>query len=199
MRFPVEVVRRVREKVPQGFPILCKTNLRDGFRGGLEIDESVRVAQILEREGVDALVLSGGYTSRSAFYLFRGEVPRKEMIEVEHNRMMKVALWAFGPVVMRTGPFRELFFLEDAKKVRAAVGMPLCLVGGVVSLEGVETAMREGFDFVVMARALVFDPDFVRRLERGEVTRSECDACNKCVAEMDRPGGVRCPCAHLSS
>jgi 2,4-dienoyl-CoA reductase-like NADH-dependent reductase (Old Yellow Enzyme family) len=195
MRLPVEVVRRVRAALPPGFPILCKTNLRDGFRGGLELDESIEVARILEREGVDALVLSGGYTSKSAFYLFRGEVPRKEMIEVEHSKLMKVALRAFGSMVMRTGPFEELFFLEDAKRVRAAVKMPLGLIGGVISLEGVETAMREGFDFVVMARALIHDPDFVRKLETGEVKRSRCDACNKCVAEMDRPGGVRCPCA----
>jgi 2,4-dienoyl-CoA reductase-like NADH-dependent reductase (Old Yellow Enzyme family) len=194
VRFPVEVVRRVRERVPPGFPILCKTNLRDGFRGGLELEESIEVARTLEREGVDALVLSGGYTSKSAFYLFRGKVPRKEMIEVEHNKLMKVALWAFGPIVMRSGPFEELYFLEDARQVRAAVKLPLCLLGGVVSLDGVETAMREGFDFVVMARALVHDPDFVRKLERGEVTRSRCDACNKCVAEMDRPSGVRCVC-----
>jgi 2,4-dienoyl-CoA reductase-like NADH-dependent reductase (Old Yellow Enzyme family) len=195
LRLPVEVVRRVREKLPPGFPILCKTNLRDGFRGGLELEESIEVARALEREGVDALVLSGGYTSKSAFYLFRGEVPRKEMIEVEHSKLMKMALWVFGPIVMRTSPFEELYFLEDAKQVRAAVKLPLCLIGGVVSIEGVEAAMREGFDFVVMARALIHDPDFVRKLETGEVTRSKCDACNKCVAEMDRPGGVRCVCA----
>lgn len=195
LRLPVEVVRRVRRAVPPGFPILCKTNLRDGFRGGLEIEESIEVARALEREGVDALVLSGGFTSKSAFYLFRGEIPRKEMIEVEHSALIKVALWAFGPMVMRRMPFQELFFLEDAKKVRAAVQMPLCLLGGVVSIDGVETAMREGFDFVAMARALVHDPALVRKLETGEVTRSACDACNKCVAEMDRPGGVRCVCA----
>jgi 2,4-dienoyl-CoA reductase (NADPH2) len=121
------------------------------------------------------------------------------MIEVEHSKLMKVALWAFGSMVMRTGPFQELFFLEDAKKVRAAVKMPLCLIGGVVSIEGVETAMREGFDFVVMARALIFDPEFVRKLETGEVTRSGCDACNKCVAEMDRPAGVRCVCVDTTA
>ena len=29
------------------------------------------------------------------------------------------------------------------------------------------------------------------KAERGEVTRTRCDACNLCVAEMD-DGGVRC-------
>lgn len=195
MRLPLEVVREVRHRLPAGFPILCKVNLRDGFPGGLEIDESIRVAQRLEREGVDALVLSGGFTSKSPFYLFRGAVPLRDMIDVEHNLAMKVALRLFGPFIMRSSPFHELYFLEDARRVRGAVSLPLGLLGGVVSASGVETAMREGFDFVVMGRGLIADPDFVDRVRRGELTRSRCDACNRCVAEMDRPGGVRCVCA----
>ncbi|MGC4114556.1 MAG: NADH:flavin oxidoreductase [Myxococcales bacterium] len=194
-RFAVEVLHEVRRRVPPGFPILCKTNLDDGFAWGLHVEEAVEVAKILEREGADALVLSGGFTSLSAFYLFRGNVPRKEMIEVEHHWLMKISLALFGWLVMRRYPFQELYFLDQAKKVRAAVKMALAYIGGVVSLEGVERLMNEGFDYVVIARALVNDPAFVKKLETGAVKRSACDACNKCVAEMDRPGGVRCVCA----
>ena len=194
MRLPVEVVRRVRKRIGPDVPILCKTNLRDGFRGGLEIDESVEVARILETEGVDALVLSGGFTSRNPFYLFRGEIPLKEMVQVEHSLLQKVALRLFGPFIMHRYPFEELYFLEDAKRVRAAVKLPLCYLGGVVSIEGVRRAMQEGFDFVVLGRGLIADPDLVNKLQRGELQRTRCDACNKCVAEMDRPGGVRCVC-----
>lgn len=195
MRLPVEVLREVRRRVGPAVPLLCKTNLRDGFRGGLELDEAVEVARILEAEGADALVLSGGYTSWNPFYLFRGEIPLRQMVEVEHTRLMRAALRCFGPFVMHEYPFRELYFLEDALRVRAAVRMPLAYVGGVVSVEGVERLMREGFDFVVLGRALVADPDFVRRMREGRLRRSRCDACNRCVAEMDRPGGVRCVCA----
>jgi 2,4-dienoyl-CoA reductase-like NADH-dependent reductase (Old Yellow Enzyme family) len=194
MRLPVEVVRRVRSRVGPDVPILCKTNLRDGFRGGLELEESVEVAKILEAEGVDALVLSGGFTSRNPFYLFRGGIPLKEMVEVEHTALQKVALRLFGPFIMYRYPFEELYFLEDARRVRAAVKMPLAYIGGVVSLEGVGRVMDAGFDFLVLGRALVADPDLVNRMQRGELQRTRCDACNKCVAEMDRPGGVRCVC-----
>jgi len=41
MRFPLEVLRRVRDEVGPEFPILTKSNLRDGFRGGLEVAEAV--------------------------------------------------------------------------------------------------------------------------------------------------------------
>jgi 2,4-dienoyl-CoA reductase-like NADH-dependent reductase (Old Yellow Enzyme family) len=191
MRLPLAVLRRVRERVGAGFPILCKTNLRDGFRGGLELDESVKVAQGLEREGVDAIVLSGGFTSRTPFFLFRGARPIKEMIEVEHNPFQKLSLRFFGNRIIREYPFKEMFFLEDARAVRRAVRVPLVLLGGILSVDNLETAMREGFDFVAMGRALIADPDLVNRMQRGEATRSRCISCNKCVAEMER-NGVRC-------
>lgn len=191
LRLPVRVVRAVREAVGPGFPILCKTNLSDGIPGGLEIDEAVEIALVLEREGVDALVLSGGLVDRSAFYLFRGDRPLKQMIEVEKSPMQRMALRLFGPRVIAAYPFEEMFFLPLARQVRAAVTMPLCLLGGIVSGENLQTAMDEGFELVALGRALIENPNFVRELESGVVTRSACTHCNACVAEMDRDG-VRC-------
>ena len=191
MRLPLAVLQRVRERVGAGFPILCKTNLRDGFRGGFELDESIELARRLEGAGVDAIVLSGGFTSKTPFYLFRGARPLKEMIEVEHNPLQKLSLRFFGRRVIKEYPFKEMFFLDDARAVRRAVRVPLVLLGGILSLDNLETAMREGFDFVAMGRALIADPDLVNRMQRGAATRSRCISCNKCVAEMDR-NGVRC-------
>jgi 2,4-dienoyl-CoA reductase-like NADH-dependent reductase (Old Yellow Enzyme family) len=42
-----------------------------------------------------------------------------------------------------------------------------------------------------MGRALIADPDLVERMQRDEVERTRCNACNQCVAAMDA-GGVRC-------
>lgn len=192
LRFPLAVVRRVREELGAGFPVLAKTNLRDGFSGGLELDDAVGVARALEAEGIDAIVLSGGFTSRTPFYLFRGERPLKEMIEVEKSRLQKVALRLFGSQIIQSYPFEEMFFLDDARAVREAVQVPLVLLGGIVSRENIERAMAEGFDFVAMGRALINDPGLITKFATGAVDRSECIPCNKCVAEMDRPGGVRC-------
>jgi 2,4-dienoyl-CoA reductase-like NADH-dependent reductase (Old Yellow Enzyme family) len=191
LRLPVAVLQRVRAAVGSQTAVLAKTNLRDGFAGGLELDEAVAVARRLEREGVDAIVLSGGFTSRTPLYLLRGGRPLKEMIEVEPSRLQKLALRLFGPFLVGAYPFEEMFFLEQARKVRVAVRLPLVLLGGIVSLDNIETAMNEGFEFVAMGRALIADPTLVRDMERGVVQRTRCDACNKCIAEMDR-GGVRC-------
>jgi len=190
-RLPLAVLARVREAVGPGFPILCKTNLRDGFRGGLELPDSVGLAQRLEAAGADALVLSGGFTSRTPFYLFRGRRPLAEMIEAEKSRLQKLALRVFGGRVIREYPFEEMFFLPEAREVRKAVRMPLVLLGGIVSRANVERAMAEGFDFVALGRALIADPDLVNRMRADAAARSRCTHCNVCVAEMDL-GGVRC-------
>jgi len=53
--------------------------------------------------------------------------------------------------------------------------------------------MREGFDFVQMGRPLLIDPDFVRNAMRDPHHDSGCTHCNRCVALIDDPGGIRCP------
>ncbi len=42
-----------------------------------------------------------------------------------------------------------------------------------------------------MGRALLYDPDHVRRLEQGDVDGSDCIHCNRCIVEMER-SGARC-------
>jgi 2,4-dienoyl-CoA reductase-like NADH-dependent reductase (Old Yellow Enzyme family) len=191
-RFPLEVARRVRASLPASFPVLAKVNLRDGFRGGLELDESVQLARWLEARGLDALVLSGGFVSRDAFYLFRGERPLRQMIEAEKSRAQRIALRLFGPAVIREYPFEPLYFLPEAREVRRAVRMPLVLLGGVKSMDDLETAMREGFELAAMGRALIHDPALIAKYQAGSKRTSGCIPCNQCVAEMEREGGVRC-------
>jgi 2,4-dienoyl-CoA reductase-like NADH-dependent reductase (Old Yellow Enzyme family) len=65
------------------------------------------------------------------------------------------------------------------------------LLGGIKSRAGLARAMADGFELAGMGRALLHDATLPRRLERGEVERSGCVPCNRCIAEMDR-GGVRC-------
>jgi len=105
----------------------------------------------------------------------------------------KVGMLLFGRFMVQYYPFEELFLLEEARKLRGAVKIPLVLIGGVCSLENMSTAMDEGFDFVQVGRATIRDPNIVRKMERGEVLNSDCDHCNRCVGEINS-GPVRCVC-----
>ncbi|MNJ49683.1 imidazole glycerol phosphate synthase subunit HisF [compost metagenome] len=88
--------------------------------------------------------------------------------------------------------FRELYLLEHARKVRAAVKMPLAYLGGAKSLESIEQVMAEGFDLVAMGRVLLAESDYVEKLATGASKDSICTACNRCVAMMYTPGGTSC-------
>ena len=190
-RLAVEVVRAVRKAVRPEFALLAKVNLRDGFPGGLEIEESMEVARRLEAEGVTGLVLSGGFVSRTPLYMLRGEVPLRPMMAAQDRLWAKVGLFLFGKLLVQAYPFEEGFLLPEARRMRTAVRLPLVLLGGVKSRETIERALADGFELVGMGRALLHDPDLPRKMERGEAVRSGCVPCNECIAEMER-GGVRC-------
>jgi len=191
MRFPLEVVEATRNAVGDAFPILCKINLDDGFTGGQTIDDTIEFAQALEAAGVDALVMSGGFTSKTPYYLMRGDVPWWKMVMAEHNVPTKIAMALFSRIIIRKYAFEENFFLPLARRIRQVVDMPLVYLGGVVSRKGVDELMAEGFDMVAIGRALIHDPDFILKLKEDLNHVSPCNHCNICVAEMDR-GGVRC-------
>lgn len=191
MLLPLEVIAEIRKAIGEDFPILVKMNLSDGYKGGLTIDDAVEVAKAMEKAGVDALVLSGGYTSKTPFYLMRGDIPIWGMAKSEKNFLQKIAIVSFGRFIIRKFNFEENFFLPLAKKIREAVKMPLVYIGGVVSKSGIEEVMNEDFEMIALGRALIHDPDFILNIQNGSVEKSECNQCNICVAEMDR-GGVRC-------
>ncbi|MEZ4938546.1 MAG: NADH:flavin oxidoreductase [Crocinitomicaceae bacterium] len=190
-RFPLEVYDAVLEAVGADFPILVKINLSDGFKGGFSEEDCIYVCKQLEQRNCAAIVLSGGFTSKTPFYLMRGEVPLKGMIQNGSNFAEKATMRLFGPIIVKKYEYSSNFFLDQAKRIRKAIHSPLCYLGGIDSKEGIEEVMEAGFDFIAIGRALIHDPNFLLKIQSGELTKSGCTRCNECVVEMDR-GGVRC-------
>jgi len=190
LRFPLEVVERVQKGLAGRVALLVKMNLCDGFAGGLELEEAIGVAKALEQRGVHALVPSGGYVTKTPLFMLRGDVPVREMAAAQPSLLARVGLQLFGRLLVPAHPFEPMFFLEQARALRAAVDVPLAYIGGVTSRGHIEQLLSEGFELVAVGRALVHDPDFVRKLASGEQA-SACIPCNLCIAEMDR-GQLRC-------
>ncbi|MCH2110315.1 MAG: NADH:flavin oxidoreductase [Polyangiaceae bacterium] len=200
LRFPLRVLREIRKSISPKTALLVKMNLRDEIKGGLELEEAIQIVQALEgsHEGAplaDAVILSGGLVSHSPFYLFRGKRPLQSMVAVEKDRRQKWALRLFGRLVIKEYPFQPLYFLPLAEQVRRATRLPLVLLGGVLDKAHIFQAMAAGFDFVAIGRALIENPSLVRDYQQGHKSRSPCNHCNECVAEMDREG-VRCVLPH---
>src|SRR5690606_9766059 len=134
-------------------------------------------AHLLEADGhLDALVLTGGSSLLNPMYLFRGDAPVREFADTQAP-MQRLGLRLLGRAFLRSYPYEPLYFLEYARQFRAALSMPLVLLGGVTDRTGIDTAMREGFEFVAMARALLREPDLVGRIRAEPATRSLCIHC----------------------
>lgn len=183
MRFMQLTMEEVMKAAGSDMGVVVKTNMRDGFRGGMEIDEALKVAQELERCGAHALVLSGGFVSKAPMYVMRGEMPIRSMTYYMKQWWLKYGVRLVGRYMIPTVPYKELYFLEDAKRFRAELKLPLIYVGGCTTRESIDTALNEGFEFVQMGRALLRQPDFVERMRRGEQSCG-CDHVNYCIARM---------------
>ena len=165
-------------------PVLVKMNMRDGFRGGMEIDETMQVAKRLECSGAHGLVLSGGFVSKAPMYVMRGEMPIRSMTHYMTCWWLKYGVRMAGRWMIPSVPFKEAYFLEDALKFRAELSMPLIYVGGLVSRAKIDEVLDNGFEAVQMARALLNEPGFVNRMRKEENARCSCRHSNYCIARM---------------
>ncbi len=192
MRFPLEVLACVRKAVGGDFPLLGKISMTDGVHGGVSYDDSVEIAALLEAGGIDAIVCSGGTSSMNPMLLFRGDSLLPGLLEQEKSRLMKMGLRWMGPKLFRDYPYSEMYFLEQAKRIRARVQCAVCYIGGVCDNNSIATVMAEGFDFIELGRGLIFDPDFAKNAQVDSSYRNGCTHCNRCANLIEAPGGVRC-------
>jgi len=178
------VMESVKQAAGNDLAVLVKTNMRDGFAGGIEREEAVEIAKMLERAGADALVLSGGFVSKAPMYVMRGAMPVKILAHFIEEPLSRFFVRHFGKYLIKEVPFTEAYFLEDALRFRKEVSLPLVYVGGLTTREKIDEVLSKGFELVAMARVLIKDPDFIKKLQRQEISRSECDICNYCIAVM---------------
>ena len=188
MRFMNMCLEEVMEAArKRGMGVLVKHNMEDGFKRGIQVPESIEIAKQIETFGVDGIVLSSGFVSKAPMAVMRGRIPTKTMgYYMGWNEwLQKIVVSLFGQWLIKQYDFEECYFLENAKKFREALKGPLVYVGGLVSREGIEKVLDEGFELVQMARALVNDPAFINKLKAGDMaTRSGCDHRDYCMARM---------------
>ena len=185
MRFMDEVMAEVMKAAGNDMAVLVKMNMRDGFKGGMDIEESLQVAHRLVNDGAQALVLSGGFVSKAPMYVMRGAMPIKAMTHYMNCWWLKWGVRMAGHLMIPTVPFKEAYFLDDAMLFRKEIkNIPLVYVGGLISREKIEDVLDKGFEFVQMGRALLNEPGFVNRMKLDVNARCTCKHSNYCIARM---------------
>lgn len=150
-----EIVKRSRLLVGKEFPLLVKLNSTGGFEGtaALAIEDVVKIAQVLENIGIDAIEVSGGVGSES-----KNSVSRAGIINT----------------------VQEAYFADNAKKIKQAVNIPVILVGGIRSRSVMERLLNEKIaDMISLCRPFIKEPDIVNRLQQGQ-EKVSCISCNQC-------------------
>lgn len=166
MRFLSEVFGAVREAVGEHFPIVVRLSGDEMVEGGLSIEDTVVVAQTLERIGADALHISAGNYASYA---------RGHMIP---------------PMAIPDGVLVSL-----AKAVKRAVSIPVITVGKIRTPEMAQAILkRKDADFVAIGRTLLADPDWPIKVQEGrEKEISRCIACNQgCISRLFEQKDVWC-------
>ncbi len=193
-RFARQVARAVRDAVGTYIAVTAKFNMADGPKRGLQPDESIAIAKLLESDGaLDALQLTGGSSFNDPMFLFRGEAPIEDMAATM-PRAMRLGFKLLSGRVMPSYPYAEAYFLPLAARFRAVLSMPLILLGGITKVATIDKAMTNGFEFVAMARALLREPDLVNRMQADASVQATCIHCNRCMPSIYT--GTRCVLDH---
>jgi 2,4-dienoyl-CoA reductase-like NADH-dependent reductase (Old Yellow Enzyme family) len=189
--YPREVVRAVRDEVGDDVAVYAKLGMTDGVRGGLQVEESLDVASMLESDGaLDAVQLSAGSSLLNPMYMFRGAVPLAELT-AQMPAPVRWGLRTVGRGFLKDYRYEELYLLPHARRFRERLDLPLMLLGGISTRASLDTAMAEGFEYAAMGRALLRQPDLVHRMRTEGLTGSSCIHCNRCMPTIYT--GTRCP------
>lgn len=188
MRFLNEVLDEVMAHAKDDMAVIVKTNMWDDCRGGVTREEGIRIAQEIARHKVHGIVLSGGTVSASPMTILGGAMPIRTLAHYMPGKMwwLKAALrMGGGKLLIPTVPFRELYFMDEAKRFQDAIkNVPLIYVGGIQSGDNCQRIMDEGFPLFQLAHVLIKDPDFVRHVQENPHYNAGCTRSNYCVGRM---------------
>ncbi len=187
VRFMHECLDEVMKHAGDDMAVVVKTNMFDGFKQGVQIDEGICVAKEIERHHPHAIVLSGGFVSKAPMVVLGGAMPLKTLayyMDMVRFWWLKLGLKMAGRLLIPTVPFRELYFLESAKRFQSELQTPCIYVGGIQSRDNCEQVLQAGFPLMQMAHTLIKDPDFVKHMQADVHYHAGCGRSNYCVGRM---------------
>ena len=170
VRYALEVVQAMKQAAPAmmieyKLPVITENpDSSDRGKGGLKHAEAVEFAKLLEQVGVDMI----------------------QVAQANHTGNMADTIPPMGT--------RELcWVLDTCKAVKAAVTIPVAIVGKVLTVEKGEELLANGdADIIAYGRSLLCDPDIAHKVAKDEPIR-ECLNCNKgCVDAIQNRKYISC-------
>ncbi len=165
MRYPLEVIRQVRERVGKDFVVGVRIPLTEMAPGGFEIDTAVAIARAVAETGlVDYINTTAGTYHNIGYGIPTNDIP-------------------------------EGWLLERLAQVKAAVNLPVFAVGGIKDPVMAENALTNGqADMIAMTREQIADPEYAIKLKAGrEEEITHCIRVNQgCIGRLFQGRPITC-------
>lgn len=161
--FPLAVIREIKRSVPDGFPIGYRLILREWVPDGIDPEDAIAFARLLEKEEI-------AYLSASV---------------ATYNSM-------FSQTV-RQKMARPAYLKTDVAALTKAVDIPTIISGRVTRPDLAHRLIKEGVAALIgLGRPLRTDPRWIARATRpGPKTRT-CINCNWCIKRVVLDEGFNC-------
>ncbi len=164
-RFLLETIDLCRKEVGPVFPIIVRYCADEFLVGGRGMEDSVKLAKVLETHGVDAIDVSAGQPS--------------------------AYLMTTPPYCLPQG--RKMLVPYSAA-IKKEVKIPVFTAIGIREPEEVEEILAQGMaDMVILGRPQLADPDYVNKVLSGKGdTIRHCLSCEFCLDTLDDDRHICC-------
>lgn len=155
-RFTMMVVDKIREYCGPNFIIEARISWKEGMYDGYQLEDSIRFCEMLEEHGVDMIQVSCG------------------SLHFHDSTILSCPSWF---------DVEEGHNLKAAEEIKKHVKIPVGTVGAVTDPGLADKWIEEGkVDYIIMARALLADPDFPKKAMHGNV--EDIRPCLRCLSCM---------------
>ncbi|MDP6692626.1 MAG: NADH:flavin oxidoreductase [Alphaproteobacteria bacterium] len=163
-QFGVELVRAIKARTGDDYPVIFRMNGRDHVPGGLELDAAVESAVLFAAAGADAISVSGGQHASRPYMIVPGMATKRAC------------------------------YADYSAAVRARLDVPVMTVGRINTPDLAEDILERGdADYICLSRGLIADPYFGAKAKAGKAGEiAPCIACNECIATIHLHKGLAC-------
>ncbi|MDX1880261.1 NADH:flavin oxidoreductase [Mycolicibacterium sp. 141076] len=166
LRFPLRVIRAVREAAGPDFAVGIRMSLDEDLPGGLRYEDGIEIAKRLVPEGIDFISVIKGYMASD-------------------EALSRV----IPPMGTPVAPH-----LSFAGQVKKELGIPVMHASRINDVATARHAIRDGLlDLVGMTRAHIADPHIVAKIQAGEEDRIRpCVGATYCLDEIYQNRDAKC-------
>lgn len=164
-RFLTEIIEKCRVALGPRFPIMVRYSANEFVEGGRELEETVRLAKLLEEKGVAAIDISA---SQPSAYLM-----------------------TTPPYCL---PHTRGLLAPYSAAIKKEVKIPVFTAIGIRDPEFAEEILAEGkADLVALGRPQIADPEYAGKVCRGEAEKiRHCLSCEYCLDTLDDDRQICC-------